>query len=242
MFRQIPLRDLAVEIGVGVAFLVSPLVVGILSDASPLVIVVTTGGMVTMGMFTIAQYESWRSPFRNRTLTGDALMKALDGWLRDNGYTRGPAQLVGYSHAIKVSKLEAAVWIAIETGRNTLSFMTSRSDMNDTFSTFMRGDQQLQLKYDIALEVTRMGAIYWTDENPYGITLLVMLLVDETLSEATILERVHFVERVDHLVQQLYGKHASAAMATTLPGLAAASRPLSEEESKAAFSKEETSG
>jgi hypothetical protein len=52
---------------------------------------------------------------------------------------------------------------------------------------------------------------------------------------------MNFIKHVDHLVQQVYGKHTSAAMATILPSLAAASRPLTEEESRTAFSREESS-
>ncbi len=117
-----------------------------------------------------------------------------------------------------------------------LTFVTSRGDVDNTFSTYMTPEQQVQLKYDIALEVARMGAFYATTEDPYSVTIWDTLPVDETLSEAKVVERASFIQRVDHLVQQVYGKHTSAAMATILPSLAAASRPLTEEESRSCFS------
>ena len=222
MSRQIPWRDLAVEAVVGVAFLISPIVVGILSDANPFIIVLATGGMAVMGMVFIAQYESWRAPFRDRTLRGKELIDAVDGWLRESLYTRGPAELEGYSHAIHVqgSSAKAKVWIGIPVDRNSLHFITARTDAGNDLSKLVDAAQRIEVTYLIALEVARMGAFYEVADSPYSITSWDVLPVDETVNEAKVLSRVGFIERVDHLIQLVWGKQVTAAvMSTTTPSI-----------------------
>lgn len=216
MIRRIPWRELVIEFAVGVAFLATPLVVGILSDAEPLLIVLATGGMVTMAIFAVTQYESWRAPLRDKILSGKELIDAVDAWLRENQYTRGPAQLKGYSHAIQVQGSAAKVWIAIPEDKNALHFITSRADSANALSTLMDPAQRLEVTYLIALEVARMGAYYEVADSPYSIASWDVLSVDETVNEAKVLSRVGFIERVDHLIQLVWGKQVTAAVMSTI--------------------------
>lgn len=216
--RRIPWGDLFLEIAVGAGFLVAPIVVGVLGDVEPLLIVLATGAMASMGIIFIANYESLRSPFRDQVLKGKALIDAVDVWLRDDGWTRGFVPMEGYSHALEIAgQGDFKMWIGVEAGRNILVFMGARRDHEDSFANL--GNQaEAVLVTEAATEAARLGVFYRiADGLPFTITFWDVLPVDRDLTRAKVLEKVIFINRADALVVLVARKHLLAA--PTLPSV-----------------------
>ena len=194
------------EIGIVLSWPVILAAVTVIGKLEPTLIALTIMGGLTMAMISVATYETWRRPLRRRVPSPKETINAVDLWLRDNGYTRGPASLSGFSDAIKATGAACTVWIAVPEDTKTLQFLTIREDAANTIAGWPL-DKQAKLTADIGLEIARMGAFYQSEMKPnYVVTIFDSIPIDEELSEAKILQRVIFIERVDHLVGLLYGK------------------------------------
>lgn len=220
VWQRIPWPELVVEL---LAILALPPLIGVLAaiaDFDAIYVALVVLGTIALVIITVAHYEWWRGKLRRRTPTPREAIRAADGWLGDNGYTRGQVALDGYTHAIKVTGLTCSLWIAVPEGKNILQFLTARIDSGDTIGKLPL-DEQTKLMADIGAEIVRMGAFYQSATSPYEVTITYSLPLDEGLSEAKILERTLFIERVDYLVHLLYGK----MLATSLTAPSAPPQP-----------------
>ena len=72
--------------------------------------------------------------------------------------------------------------------------------------------QWAKVKYEIAIELAKFGVFYDIQDNPFSVTFSDSLAVDSTLTEASVLEKVTFIQRADALVQLAAGKAATVAI------------------------------
>ena len=153
-------------------------------------LVVLTTLVVVLG--GIAIFENIRRPYRVHILEGKELIDTIDSWLRDNGFTRGPAQWPGHSQGIIVTDNLRSVWIAKEDTSNKLIFISVRAEeATDTPSFNTIGKTEwAEKQYDLAIELARFGVFYTIEENPLTVLYWTYLAVDNTLNEAAVLEKV----------------------------------------------------
>jgi hypothetical protein len=194
-----------------ILFLLFPISSGVLAGLESVpywAIVLIVLGTILLGLSSIAVYEHLRRPYRRRILEGKQLIDMIDAWLRDNGYTRGPITLNGYSHGISAQVGGYTVWIAKEDNRNVLAFISGRIEGPVAAPHFDTLDQsgRTNLKYDIAMELARFSVLYSMTDNPLTVAFWTNLAVDETLSEAKVLDRVNFIQSADLLVQLIAGR------------------------------------
>ena len=208
-------RTLVAQVAVTVLM---PTLSGILAALDPvpywaiLLIVLATILIVLAG---IAIFEHIRRPYRVQTLEGIDLFNTIDSWLRDNGFTRGPAHWEGYSQGIAVTDDLRKVWIAKEDASNKLIFISARieSAADTAVINTIDATKWAEMKYELLIELARFGAFYEMEEKPFSVVYWTFLAVDSTLNEAAILEKVTFIQRADALVQLVASK---AAMIATL--------------------------
>lgn len=217
IWQRIPWWELAVEIIVLLGLIGLQVGIGIAEDISPSLIVLSTVAVGTMVMLAIANYERWREPLRRRIPSDKELIKAIDGWLGDLNYTRGYVSLKNFSHTLEVSaprNLQGVqgvrVWIGIEETWSALWFMGYRTDAANQIAISMTPQQAGEVKLDLGLEIARMGAFYGTTSppNPYSVVFWDTIPIDEHMSAHQVIDRVRFVERIDHLVNSVYLKHS----------------------------------
>ena len=223
LFRQwVPeRRELLAQVIIGVALIVINIIPNIIAGRSFSFILLTTLGVVLLVMAISAVYEYHRQPYRRRTLQGKELIDAVDTWLREDDYARGPIQLEGYSHAIEVSgsRLNAKTWIAIEDKMNALLFLSNRTDIADAMS-LMPAEQVTKLKVDLSLEIARMGGYFLSEDNPYTITFFDRLPIDENVNKSKVVDRLWFIQRLDFLVNSVYLRQTLEVNSTPSPAVA----------------------
>lgn len=212
-WQRVPWQELSVEIIVLVGFTVFNVVLSWIGDFEPVYVSLIGFGSFGIAIWIIANYEQWRAPLRRRLPTSSELMKAVDQWLGENDYTRGPTQLPAplgtgyYERVLEVSYGGGVkMWIAVEQKRKLLVFLSQRGDPGGEIAKLGQGEAQ-KLKLDLALEVARIGALYQAAENPYGITFGDTLSIDESLNAGKVIEKTVFIQRVDNLINNVFFKY-----------------------------------
>ncbi len=210
---RIPWQELWVEITVVIGFTILNISLAWVGEFEPVYVSLIAFGSLALALWAIGNYERIREPFRRRVPSDHETLKAIDEWLGDNDYARGPVQLplaLGtgyYERALEVSYAGGVkVWIAVEQRRKLLVFLSQRGDPIGEIAR-MDTQEAAKMKFDLALEVLRIGALHQTAENPYTLTFGDTLPIDETLTAAKVLEKVIFIQQVDNLVMNLYAKY-----------------------------------
>jgi hypothetical protein len=210
-------RDFIVE---GVALLAIPvgaLVWNIVDDQSVNTIILMTLGTFLLMLTTVFIWESLSGTRRRRFGNDRELINTVDGWLRDNGFSRAITEWQGYSAALSATLGTAVFWIGEVDNRDILLISSARQEDAASTPVFdqMTADEWISLKYDIQMEIARLGAFFMITEKPFSITYYKFFPVGRNLTEAQFMEHLYSLMHVDNAVMLVAHKNMSLTLIRT---------------------------
>jgi hypothetical protein len=211
IWQRVPWQELWVSAVSIIAFPVAGVVLAIIGRIQPVYVLLIFIGSLGIVFWAVGNYQRMMEPWRNRVPSDKEAIGAIDRWLLDANYRVAHVQLSQFSYSLWVANQRPGapnIWIGVDPQQNSLSFMSYRDDPANEMGTKMAPGKATEIKLDLGLEVARMGALYEAADLPvYTITFWDMIPIDDHLSAGSVLSRVSFIERIDHLINSVYAKH-----------------------------------